>query len=152
MGDRTYVTLTVLTAQADDARELFDDDAEEENTDGHITAFGFDGVNYATLGFESDLTDAGIAYDKRWNAGDEYGAGSEYVRFRPDGTVQHIEVYDEGANPDLGELMRRLDKPDELIQYIRNFHEQATPLPWENQIEYGNLYLAKQDQSATAES
>lgn len=148
MGDRTSVTLTVLAAQADAARDILNDSANEENSYGDLTAFVFEEVNYANLGCEDDLVEAGIAFNKQWDDGGEYSAGTEYVRFRPDGTVQRMEVYDEAENPPLDALMARLDKPDDLVQFIRDYHAQVTPLPWDNQIEYGRLYAAAHQSGA----
>lgn len=144
MGDRTYVSLTVLTAQADAARELFDDGANEESTDGNLTVFGFEEVNYGNLECESDLTEAGIAWDKTWSAGGDYAAGREHVRYQPDGTVQHLEIYEDAEGPDLGELLKRCDDPAELVRYIRQYKADITPLPWEGQIEAGKMYTANQ--------
>lgn len=143
MGDRTYVNLTVQNEQADQARAIIDaacGEASDETDNGALICFGFEEVNYATLDCEGELQDAGIAYDKQWAAGGDYGAGSEYCRFTPDGQCLVFEVYDEAANPDLDQLLQRIDDPAVLRAYILDFRDAITPLPWKDQLDYGRLY------------
>jgi hypothetical protein len=147
MGDCTDVTLRVLTEQAKAVRKLgarlFTYGVSE---DGPHSVFEFDDIRFATLGFEDRLVEAGIAYDKTWGAGYDYSAGVEYVRFTPDGDLQQIEL-DEGEDrPPLDELLALCDTPELLADFVRAFALTVTPLPWDNQAEYGRIYTTKEAQ------
>lgn len=144
MGDRTYVTLSVLKSQEQKASSLFTYSPDEDWLDDQLAHFGFPEVNYGNLGFLYELRAAGIAYDSRWESGGDYGPGTESLRFTQGGEAIENTVYDSGKNPDLQYLMDRIDKPEELRSYILKHHKEVTNLPWENQEEYGKLYQAKQ--------
>lgn len=146
MGDRTHVTLTVLTAQAARAKALCRrhcGDWEEEHEQGGFTYLCFDEVNYATLDAEQPLQAMGIAYDKEWEAGGDYGAGHEYCRFTAAGDCRVFDVYDEAINPDLGVLLAAIDHPAALRALILIHRDAITPLPWDRQVEYGRLYRTR---------
>lgn len=144
MGDRTSVTLTVLKEQALAATALFDglepDHAVENEGVLPLMYFSFYEVNYGDLPFLDALQEAGIAFDSEWDHGGEYGAGIDFCRFRPDGTVQRNDYSDEYKNPDLQKMMGLLDDPKALKAYILDHHKNVTPEPWDNQIVYGKLY------------
>jgi hypothetical protein len=147
MGDRTNVSLIVLTEQEDLARELGADDAcsEYQDVDLGVTIFEFEEVNYATLDFEDDLTDAGIAWTKEWGAGGlDDVAGVAHVRFTEAGDLQCIEVYDGGENPPIADLLALCSQPDKLVQFIRTYYKDHTPLPWDHQAGYGRRYMENQ--------
>ena len=144
MGDRTTVTLTVLNAQAAKAEALFEYGADQEQSDDAFTSFIFNEVNYGTLDFLPALLAVGIAYDSEWERGGDFVAGSEYGRFTPEGYSKVLGIDDCNLNPDIYSLMGLIDDPVELRAYIMHHHQKATPLPWDNQEEYGKLYLARQ--------
>jgi hypothetical protein len=144
MGDRTTVVLTVLKSQSEKAKKFFDCNSEEENVSDEFVDYSFYEVNYGSLGFLNDLQDAGIAFNSNWGHGSEYGPGTEYLRFLPDGTHWREEVSDSYINPDLDTCMKLLDKPEELCIFIRNHYERITPPSWDNQEEYAKLFLARQ--------
>jgi hypothetical protein len=143
MGDRTYVTLSVLKTQEREAASHFPFDPEEDWLDDQLAHFGFPEINYGNLGFLFELRAAGIAYDSRWESGGDYGAGTESLRFTSLGEAIEKTVYDSGKNPDLGYLMDRIDKPEELRDYILEHYDEVTNLDWENQEKYGKLYQAR---------
>lgn len=144
MGDRTYVTLTVLKSQEKEAMSLFCYDPDEDWFEDQFSYFGFAEVNYGTLSFLSDLQAAGIAYDSRWEQGGDYEPGSESLRFSSSGEAIVKAFNDSAKNPDLSALVGLIDKPEDLKKYILKHHEEVSCLPWENQEEYGKLYRAKQ--------
>jgi hypothetical protein len=145
MGDRTTVYLDVLVSQAEAAKKLFDYGSQDEYLNGEgFIEFVFTEINHGTLDFLSKLQEAGIAYDSSWSPGNEYGAGANFCRFTADGEVICFDRYDSEAHPDLSCLMTRIDDPIALREYILEHHKNVTPLPWDNQEEYGKLYRTKQ--------
>jgi hypothetical protein len=144
MGDRTIVYLDVLASQADAARELFSYEPEDERENGDkFIEFEFNEINYGTLDFLEDLQRAGIAFDSNWSSGDEYGPGTMFCRFTPEGNTICFDRYDSDINPDINCLMRLIDDPEALRKVILDHHKATTPLPWDNQEEYGKLFRAK---------
>jgi hypothetical protein len=145
MGDRTNVYLDVLVPQADAAKELFDFEPDSAYQNGNrFIEFEFNEINHGTLDFLDKLQEAGIAFDSSWAQGSEYGPGTTFCRFTAEGTVVRFDRYDSEAHPDLSCLMERIDNPVELREFILKHHESVTPLPWDNQEEYGKLYRTKQ--------
>lgn len=147
MGDRTSVTLTVLKQQALQAKALFDGWTPEHEAEHEglfpLVYFSFYEVNYGDLPFLDALQEAGIAFDSDWDHGSEYTAGTDFCRYRSDGSVQRYTYSEEYKNPSLPGLMKLLDDPDGLKAYIVDHYNNVTPEPWDNQIEYGKLYRTK---------
>jgi hypothetical protein len=147
MGDRTSVTLTVLKEQAIAAQAVFADSEPDHKAENGgvipVVYYSFYDVNYGDLPFLDALQNAGIAFDSEWDNGGDYTSGCDFCRFRPDGTVQRNSYSDEYKNPDLHRMMGLLDEPEALKAYILDHHKNITPLPWDNQVEYGKLYLTK---------
>lgn len=139
-NDTTAVTLSVLSSQAEAAKRLFDTSADEEGIFGTEACFTFYDVNYGELRFLPELVKAGIAYDSDWERGDQYKAGTESIRFRPDGTVENKTIYEGDLAAPLCELLPLIDNHDELKKYILIRQEHFAVLPWDNQEEYGKLY------------
>lgn len=145
MGDRTRVTLTVPTAQAEAAHEFFDeDDVGNTSTIGELTTFDFYEVNYGELKFLGDLATAGIAYDSEWDNGDEYSSGCASCRFSSEGELVQKHLYDNEDSIPLSVLTRLLNEPETLRQKILDTIQERTVLPWDHQEEFGKLYRMKQ--------
>lgn len=150
MGDRTTVTLTVLTSQSKKVKEFIKDrhDTERHPNDqlvmGEHTHFHFAEVGGGELDFLPSLHAAGIAYESAWDDGQEFGPGIEVCRFTSAGEaiVKTITGSDEAIL--LTQLVCLLDKPDQLRELITNRVNENDYLPWENQEEYGKLYLVNQ--------
>ena len=143
MGDRTYVTLWVKTVHADEVRPFAGKEGyADEKTYEDSTSFGFEEVNSGELSFLEELEKLGIAYDSSWEPGGEYGAGTRSARFTPEGAIDIRTIYNADYNPSLSELLARINSPDDLIAYILKHKEEVTPLPWDNQEQYGKLYRA----------
>lgn len=147
MGDRTYVTLYVNKEHAQIVSTLVE--AEVEDTvgvaSGEMAYFGFDDVNYGELEELPRLQEKGIAYDSHWEAGDEYGPGVEYCRFTPEGEMIVQTVYEDG-NLDgfLDDLIKYRRDPQKRDELILRVYSNRTPMSWENQVEYGQRYLANE--------
>jgi hypothetical protein len=143
MGDRTTVTLTVLKSQEADAQNIFDSDSEYRSENGVLVECTFHEVNYGNLDFLDQLQEAGIAYDSRWEAGSNYGAGCDYCRFTPDGDVVLKGISDDYRNPSIDLLMKKLDDYAALKAFIIEHHIEVTVPGWENQEEYAKIYKVK---------
>ena len=146
MGDHSYVTLSVLASQAEQAKTFMD---YEPNREGNFDKdrciyFEFEEVNYGELKFLDALQAAGIAYLSEWESGQEYGAGCTSCRFTPEGKAIIKSFDDSEINPPLYNLMELIDQPDALRTFILAHKELRTIMPWDNQEEYGKLYRATQ--------
>lgn len=146
MGDRTTVTLTVLTSQAEAAAALFSFEPDNTGVDSNDnTEFVFQEVNYGNLGFLQKLADAGIAYDSYWNAGSGFGEGAEHGRFNERGEFVGKEIYVSAINPDLDTIMKYIDDPGALRRYILAHKESVDVLPLDTrQVEFGKLHRMAQ--------
>lgn len=149
MGDRTSVTLTVLTSQKAEAEKIFMADgyeADHMTDDDHIglSHFSFYEVNYGDLPCLSDLTAAGIAHDSCWDHGGDYSAGTEFMRFTSQGEAKGYSYSNDDYNPDLKRLVALVNEPQALIAYILDHEDKVNPLPWDHQEEFGKIYRTKQ--------
>ena len=144
MRDRTTVRLMVLNSQSVEAQKHFTFEDIDSYVDDTTTESEFDAVNYGNIPFLEDLKTAGIAYDSSWSSGDEFGPGTESLRFNDKGEPFTRTLYDDGVNPYLPKLMELIDKPDELRAHLIKHSEDVADRPWDNQEEYGKIYLAKQ--------
>lgn len=146
MSDRTWVEIVVLKESLPQVKEVLDFlDGEEQITEGvELVSIYLDEVNGGCINEQDELTKVGIPYNYDWGRGDNYEAGSKYIRFTPEGAIQRIEYYESELNPPLEKLLELIDKPKELIQYIQQYANDKTPLPWDNQVEYGKRYRTLQ--------
>ena len=145
MGDRTWVAITVLKESLDQVKEIFSDFYDIEIVEGdYLASLHFDEVNNECVEEQDDLTEKGIPYNYEWGIGDNYDPGSKYIRFTPKGDLQHIEYYANELNPPLEKLLELVDQPEKMAQYVRQYSAEKTPLPWDNQVEYGKIYRARQ--------
>ena len=143
MGDRTWVEIVVLNETLSLVEEILPDDAEI-NTSLGVSSFYFDEVIDGCIEEQHELTKAGIPYNYEWGKGDFYTSGTKYIRFTPEGELEHIEYYEFDINPPLEKLLELVSKPKELAEHVQQFADDITPLPWDNQVEYGKRYRARQ--------
>lgn len=145
MGDHTWVEIVVLKESLDQVKKILANFDIPEIVEGDkIVSLYFYEVNNGHIEEQDELTLQGIPYNYEWGTGDGFDAGNKYIRFTPEGKVVHIEYYVTEANPPLEKLSELLDTPEELVEYIRKFIKEKTPLPWDNQVEYGKRYKAMQ--------
>lgn len=156
MGDRTHVILTLNRSHYEQVKDedWFDDEFYGEIDGGnlvHMTQaedglvfIEYDEVNYGELDFLENLRAIGIAYTSEWANGSDYRAGWESCRFTENGEAQVIHLFEGEEDPPISELRARLAKPIQLVEYIKQYERERTPLPWDNQIEYGKRYQARQ--------
>ena len=149
MGDRTTVCLYVLTEHADRVKEFLEKPDDEYAYFDEINAvslvcFTYFEVNYAELDHLDYLIKEGIPYNYLWNKGDEYDGGNEFCRFTSTGEVIHREWDDYDNNPDIDELLKLVNDPNQLIHFIKEYKEQHTIPGWANQIEYGKIHQLKE--------
>lgn len=143
MGDRTWVEIVVINETLDQVKSILPDDAEVTIGE-YFTAFYFREVNQGCIDEQDELTNVGIPYNYEWGNGDNYDAGSKYIRFTPDGQLVHIEYYESEINPPLEKLLELVSTPKELAEFVQQYANEKTPLPWDNQVEYGKIYRTRQ--------
>ena len=151
MGDRTYVYLYVPAELFQQAKEIaikHDREPTEECTDD-VSAhwMGFAEVNYGELNCTKELRSAGIAYDMDWGTGSSYEEGNEYCRFSETGELIVKTVF--GSShclypSQIEEVIEKHNTLDAVKELLKNHYDSTTPLPWDNQVEYGKLYRTKQ--------
>jgi hypothetical protein len=144
MGDRTNVRLTILLAHFDKAKDIIDRDLEDSIIEGNLVYTEYNEINYGNLNFIDELRQAGVPYNSRWEDGNDYAAGEEICRFNDQGEIEIIEIYDDNKNPNLDTLIKYIDNPIQLREYILNHKINITTLPWDNQEAYSKIYLTKQ--------
>jgi hypothetical protein len=159
MGERVYVTLTVLSTQFEQAKAIltkYNGNSQEEysaqgsSDEFDVSWLGYEEVNYGELGGLPDLVAIGIAYDSRWEQGSEFGRGFESVRFTAEGEAIKKVLYDhdEGIKLDKFRTAMALAKPEErliALEAVISEHEArlfVLPLD-EKQIEYGKVFRTK---------
>lgn len=149
MGDRTYVTLTVLLEHVEQARDILverNGEPHDEGTTGktpELGFFSFEEVNYGNLCGRDQLQALGIAYTSEWENGGNFRAGGEYCRFTAEGDTIIKEIYQGDEDPPIAALLQRLDDYTKLKAFILDYQEKTTPLPWDNQLQYGKLHRTK---------
>lgn len=153
MGDRTYVLLTVPMAHRDFVRSVYDnmEDSVDKYPNDELCYFEFDEVNYGELEHLDRLLAQGVAFDSQWEAGNEYGPGTRYVRFTETGEVIGKEIYDAYGRVSLITLEQLhknnpapIDLQREFTNLIQKRRREITIPPWDNQVEYGKRYRAQQ--------
>ena len=143
MGDRTWVEIVVLNETLPLVEKILPEDAEI-NTSSTLSSFYFDEVNNGCIEEQDQLTEAGIPYNYEWGTGDNYNPGSKYIRFTSERELEHIEYYENDINPPLEKLLELVSTPKELAEYVQQYSDERTPLPWDNQVEYGKIYRTRQ--------
>ena len=143
MGDTTHVAIQIPQECLETAIQCLPSFNYKAKMNDFII-LEFSEVNYGELEEFEELIALGIPCDYEWGKGSEYGSGRKYIRFTPEGEIQLIEYYDKDRNPDLNMLLYLLGTPEKLAAFIRQYHAAITPLPWDNQVEYGKIYRTRQ--------
>lgn len=104
----------------------------------------FYNCNYGNLDFEKDLVKLGVAYTKSWEAGSDWGSGSDHIRFTEHGEVINRTIYDADIGIRVDLLMPHIEDHEKLKKLIQKKAEYLYVLPWDNQVEYGKRYQARQ--------
>ena len=143
MGDRTWVEIVVLTESLPQVKEFLDEEAQI--SEGNIlTSLYYHAVNNGCIEEQHELTKAGIPYNYEWGKGDYYTSGTKYIRFTPEGELEHIEYCESDINPPIEKLLELVPTPRELAEYVQQYSDELTPLPWDNQVEYGKRFRTLQ--------
>lgn len=151
MGDRTYVYLYVPAELFEQAKEIaikHDGEPHGEATDEDGVPFmGFEEVNYGELDCIKELQSAGIPYDMGWASGSTYKEGVQHCRFTETGelSLKVVRGSDHTINPGaLADVIKKHDTLDAVKDFLKRHEEAVTPLPWDNQVEYGKIYRTRQ--------
>lgn len=148
MGDWVHSTLTVLNAHAERIESVLceelarDSNKDPDSREGHTT-FSFE-TNYGRFQKSDLVIKAGIPFDFYWAGGGDFAPGTWHVRFTDKGEMDQLLLIEGDENPSIDALLVLIDDPAALRTSLLNFKEGITPLPWDNQEEYGKHYLAKQ--------
>lgn len=153
MGDRTTVTLMVLSAHKEKAISLIykkdGDFPDDEGDNSDISWLTYFEVNYGTLKGLSQFKTEGIPYTVEWEAGEEYSAGGESLRFTPKGTAVMNSTCKEWPENVIQECITEIQEAAasgsktalEILEEKLNHH--CIP-SWENQEALAKHYLATQ--------
>ena len=151
MGDRTYVRLYVpaeLFAQAKEIAIKHDGEPHWEATDEDGVPFmGFEEVNYGELRCIKELQSAGIPYDMDWARGSSYEEGVQHCRFTETGelSLKVVMGSDYYIHPSvLEKVIEEHNSLDAVKDLLKRHHEAVDPPSWDNQVEYGKMYRARQ--------
>ena len=151
MGDRTYVCLYVPAELFEQAKEIAikhdGEPIEEDTLNDEVHYMGFEEVNYGELGCIKELQSAGIPYDMYWDKGSEYGEGVEYCRFTENGDLTLKDIYENDSyiHPSvLEKVIKEHNSLDAVKDFLKRHTEAVNPPSWDNQVEYGKMYRAKQ--------
>lgn len=149
MGDRCYMSLTVKSEQMDEVRSIFkeagNNPSEFVMDNGQGFGFlGFEEVNYAKLEGIEAVQAAGIPFDLENTAGHDYEASTLYCRFTEEGTMQFQELCAEDEIVRLNDLLKIVDDHAALKALILQADADRQIIPWDNQVEYGKRYVARQ--------
>lgn len=147
MGDRVGVTLTVLKEHKDRAIKIMERTEGEPGDiidDDPFSFLSFYEVNYGELAGLNTLIQEGIAFDSTWEAGGEFGQGTNFCRFTSKGEYVGLTLYLGDENPSMVDLFSHINNYEDLRDYILGYKKTYTPLPWDNQIEYGKIYRMTQ--------
>ena len=152
MGDRTTVSVTVLPSHKIKAINLIKEEdglPGDEGDASNICWLTYFEVNYGTLEGLNQFQREGIPYTVEWDAGGDYCAGSESLRFTPEGTAKFYSSSKEWPEEILRECITEIKEAAasgsktalEILEEKLNQH--STP-SWENQEALAKLYLATQ--------
>ena len=138
MATRTNVRLTIR--KADQAKlEAICDDADEVNEnytppgDPETLEYVFHDINFANLDFEEELRDQKIPYDKSWDQGGDYEAGTEYHRINKDSESVVKEFQENTESMVLLEEVVKAVEQGSLEKFIEQKTNEFYVIPWEEQ-------------------
>lgn len=149
MGDRTYVSVTVLKEHVVEAVNLITPDQGEpydivDDADG-LTALEYEEVNYGCIDALKGFAAAGIPYSVGWQSGGSYSEGEEHMRFTPEGvpvTTSQDKDWPVNVLLDLQAAWKKEpDKP--LDQHLQEAINAVQDPSWENQLEYSKIARAR---------
>ena len=144
MGDKTEVIVYCPEVFKHKVQSILKRYDSLQHLPRHFVLFYVEEVNYEELDEKEDLLiKAGIPCDFRWGEGDTYSAGTTSIRFTEEGELDIKSFSDNQLSISIGLLMEDIDNYEKLKNLILGCNEAITALPWDNQIEYSNIYLMK---------
>lgn len=142
MGDRTYSTITFQTEYLPLFSAAYEKKFGEEpyasiEEGGPLTELIEEEANYGNMPDEEFiLGEYKIPYDKTWESGGDYKAGTSYVRFDSEGVIQSNE-YEEAryGTVDIQLVIRQI-KEGKSLEELKSFLEMAMKdyQPYENRL------------------
>lgn len=150
MGDRVSTTLTVLKEHEQQAVNLIDPEQgkPDDIDEGPETVLlSYYEVNYGTIEALTKFRAVGIAYTFSWDSGSEFDAGEESLRFTSDGQAQfnsQCKQWPYGVMQECLKIVTQASSLEDAQAALQAKVSSLTPLPWDNQAEYGRIYCATQ--------
>lgn len=145
MGDRTYVTLTVLTEHAIEAINLIQPEqgepCDQYDDAGGLTTLGYEEVIYGCIDALAKFAAAGIPYSVEWQSGGSYSEGEEHLRFTSEGVpVSTSQDKDWPINVLLElQIAWQKDPGKPLDQHLQEAINAVKDPSWENQLEHSKI-------------
>lgn len=121
---------------------LFNQRRSKPATDAELIYLEYFTYAKSMSSFTTKLSKAGIPFTVLWEKTEESLEAKVFCRYTEHGELRLFTLYESEINPPLPELKARLTKPLQLIEYIKQYERERTPLPWDNQAEYAKRYLA----------
>lgn len=138
MTDSTHVELTIRKIDEIEFR-LLDEKfcgfqtgpiESESECKVQLLTFEYDDVNNTNLGLEFLLQQAGIPFDKKWGAGDEYCEGTIHIRFYSDRTAKTLQKIGTNHLIGLNEL-RQSHNNNSIDKLIMKYEELNDVMSWD---------------------
>ena len=146
MGDRTYVSLTVLKQHVEEAIALIEPEegepVDQDSFDEETVTITYEEVNYGTIDVLQEFTRIGIPYSCQSGSGSDYDEAEEHLRFLEDGTPVCVTFSKEWPENTILECLEAIKGQDNPEQALRNLLNQNQEPSWENQLKYSNVARA----------
>ena len=143
MIDHVSVRLDFLVSQIGIVHSKIGD-PDWRNLHKNVMRFGFRNMPNAIMDKVGSLKASGVAYDYSWGRGSSFNSVRHSTRFSPDGELIYKDLIESDLNLSAESIYKYIDDLDLLKRIIKDAHERQCILPWDNQEEYGKLYMARQ--------
>ena len=143
MIDHTTVKLDFLVSQIGIVHSKIGD-PDWRNLHKNVMRFGFMIVPNDIMDKVGSLKASGVAYDYYWDRGSSFSSGRHSTRFSPDGKLIYKDLIESDLKLNVERIYKYIDDLDLLKRIIKDAYERQCILPWDNQEEYGKLYMARQ--------
>ena len=143
MIDHVTVRLDFLVSQIGIVHSKIGD-PDWRNLHKNVMRFGFRNMPNAIMDKVGSLKASGVAYDYSWGRSLFLNSGGHSTRFSPDGELIYKDLIKSDLNLNVESIYKYTDDPDLLKRIIKAAYERQCILPWDNQEEYGKLYMARQ--------
>ena len=146
MGDRTYVSLTVLKQHVEEAIALIEPEegepVEQDSFDEETVTITYEEVNYGNIEVLQQFARIGIPYSCQSGSGGDYDEAEKHLRFLENGTPVFLDFSKEWPENTILECLEAIKDQANPEQALRNLLNQNQEPSWENQLAYSNVARA----------